>query len=84
MAEKKLTEWQIVAEHGGGICVMGLLEGKPWQTTTITGASAGMVKTASGSVYLIDPKDQKMGMWRIPLQMKRPEIYEKLLERGVF
>lgn len=78
---RTITNYRILPESGGGIVVDGLLNGKPWRTTSIYFFRKGEVITRSGSQYQLS--DMSPGMWIIQLSHKRPELYAKLTSVGL-
>ena len=42
-----------------------------------------VVQTESGQIYRVPFENQHASMWRAGLQIKRPEVYQKLVDNGV-
>jgi|JI10StandDraft_1071094.scaffolds.fasta_scaffold368694_3 hypothetical protein len=78
---RTITDYRILPEKGGGIAVDGILDGKPWRTTSIVSYRKGEVMTRSGSHYRLS--NMRPGMWVIQLNLQRPEQYAKLTSVGL-
>lgn len=80
-----IEDWKILPVKGGEICLSGQKNGEAWITTPITGcrseAGKKYLKTKSGTVYQLGT--QHGSLWALGLQIKRPEKYARLLERGI-
>ena len=80
--ERTIDLWRIEPDSGGGVCLVGMMNGKPWQTSSIVSATpSGHVITASGTIYRLGRKDP--GMWEIRLQMERPVRFDSLVHLGI-
>lgn len=58
-------------------------EDKSGQSTEITRVLAPFVFTRSGSAYKLDPANKRVGLWQMNIQIKEPEVYQRLLDLGV-
>lgn len=80
-----VDDWQIVAVHGGGVCVLGVVGGRKYQTSNLTRCHAEngrkFVATQNGSIYELGA--QKVSMWWLGLQFKRPQECANLLAGGI-
>ena len=83
MAAHVMKNWKIAPTKGGGVCLVGEVDGKQRQTSDITKGLPGAVMTESGTIYHIDPKDAVVGVWEMQLQISRPEKYANLQKCGV-
>lgn len=83
MAAVVMKNWKITPTKGGGVCLVGEVDGKHRQTTDIIKGKPGSVMTESGTVYQIAPEDAVVGMWSMQLQISRPEKYANLQRHGV-
>lgn len=79
---KVIENYRIVPTKGGGVCLVGTVDGAEIQTSDIVFGRRGAVKTESGSVYQLGAPSTTM--WEMQLQLRRPEKYKKLAEAGVF
>jgi len=76
-----IEDYKFVPLQGGGVCLTGKLEGVEWQTTRITAAhSSKVVRTESGSEYQLG--QPHCSVWGIALQVKRPNEFKVLSEKG--
>jgi len=76
MSEKTIENWEIAAVHNGGICLIGFVNDKKIQTSNIKEITFNKIKTETGSIYKLGKV--KDTLWKIQLQIKRPEEYAKL------
>lgn len=83
MSEIKMSNWKIVPIHGGGVALLGEVDGKQKQTTNIVKGQPGKVMTESGTVYTVAHSDAVVGMWGMQLQIKRPTEFANLQKFGV-
>lgn len=83
MSEIKMSKWKIVPIHGGGVALLGEVDGKQKQTTNIVKGKPGKVMTESGTVYTVAHSDAVGGMWHMQLQIKRPTEFANLQKSGV-
>jgi hypothetical protein len=81
MSIRKIEDYQIVPETGGGVVCLGTIDGMPWQTTTIVEGCPGQIKTVNGSVY--DLGSPRVSMWEMSLKLLRPVKYANLQKCGV-
>lgn len=83
MAAVVMKNWKIAPTKGGGVCLVGMVDGKHRQTSDIKKGLPGAVMTESGTVYHIAATDAEVGMWALQLQISRPEKYANLQKCGV-
>ena len=83
MATLKIKNWKIVPVKGGGVALLGDVDGKQRQTTNIVKGQPGKVMTESGTIYEVDYTDQHVSMWATQLQISRPEKFANLQKYGV-
>jgi hypothetical protein len=83
--DKVITDWSLVPVRDGGVVIMGQYNGASWQTTEVASFKHGhpgqVIATTKNSVYTLI--NQRAGMWRVPLQMRRPELFGLLTSRGI-
>lgn len=82
---KVLDNWKIIQVHGGTVCAVSYDkdDNHLWVTTEIVGGKQDMVRTKSGSVYQLPKGSAHPSLWKIGLQLKRPEQYARLEACGV-
>jgi hypothetical protein len=75
---KKIENFKILPTHGGGVCLIGLVNGAEIQTSNIIKIAPGgrVVLTESGTQYLLG--EPAPGIWGMQLQITRPEKYANL------
>lgn len=78
---KRIENWRIIKVHGGGVCLVGEVDGKHTQTTNVIAANTGHLKTETGSIYALGKKDP--GVWEIQLQIDRPKEFANLQKNGI-
>lgn len=78
---KQMTDYKVVATKGGGVCLVGQVDNEIIQTTNIKNIRQNEVQTESGTIYSLS--NRIIGMWSMQLQMKRPEVYEKLKKHNI-
>jgi len=76
-----IEDYKFVPLQGGGVCLIGKLDGVEWVTTRITAAHAKrVVRTQSGSEYHLGTPH--CSVWAIALQLKRPKEFQVLSDKG--
>jgi len=78
---KKIENFKIVPTHGGGVALVGLVNGVETQTSDIEKIAPGgrMLLSETGTQYLLG--EPALGVWGMQLQLKRPEKFANL-KRG--
>lgn len=83
----EINNWHLHPVRGGGICLVGQVAGRgELQTTEVVQATVlhngtRLLKTETGSVYKLGT--EKLGMWVVALESRRPEKVANLRKAGI-
>lgn len=82
----EINNWHLHPVSGGGICLVGDVVGRgEIQTTEVVQAAiqngARLLKTETGSVYKLGA--EKLGLWVVALESRRPEKVANLRKAGI-
>lgn len=76
-----IEDYKFSPLSGGGVVLKGKLNGVEWITTRIKAVHDDRkVRTESGSEYQLGT--MLAGLWPVGLQVKRPNEYNVLVEKG--
>lgn len=76
-----IEDYKFSPLSGGGVVLKGKLNGVEWVTTRIKAVHDDRkVRTESGSVYHLGK--MHCSLWPVGLQVKRPNEYKVLVEKG--
>ena len=82
---KVLNNWKIVQVRYGSVCAISYdaNDNHLWVTTEIVSGHHDMVRTKSGSTYQLPKEKAHKSLWKVGLQLKRPDQYARLEACGV-
>lgn len=74
-----IEHWKILPVASTGVYLVGMLAGRPFQSSRIKEISSLAVKTINDSIYKLGFPDPSP--WRETLSYQRPALYAKLIDQ---